>query len=49
MTDARCAQCGQLYDEDELIQREDNGQMICIECSGLLADEDLGCQYEETG
>ena len=44
-----CEQCGYIWPEDELLQREDNGQMVCPECSGLLADEDLSCQYDETG
>lgn len=49
MSDTRCSQCNRLYEEDELLQREDNGGMICPDCSGLLADEDLGCQYDEAG
>jgi len=49
MKEAPCAQCGQRYQEDELLQREDNGELVCPECSGLLADEDLTCQYDETG
>ncbi len=49
MTDTRCAQCGHVYEEDELIEREDTGELICIDCSGLMAYEDLSCQYDETG
>lgn len=49
MKEAPCEQCGHVWPEDELLQREDNGQMVCPECSGLLDDEDLSCQYDETG
>lgn len=49
MNDTNCSQCGRLYEEDELLRREDNGQVVCPECSGLLAGEDLSCQYDETG
>lgn len=49
MNDASCSQCDQLYEEDELLTREDNGQLVCPVCSGLLTDEDLCCHYDETG
>lgn len=49
MTDRRCSQCQELYPEEELLIREDNGEAVCIDCSGLIIGEDLGCQYEETG
>jgi NAD-dependent SIR2 family protein deacetylase len=49
MKEAPCTQCGLNYDEDELIKREDNGELVCPDCSGLLTDEDLGCRYDETG
>lgn len=49
MNDKRCAECGMLYPEEELLHREDNHQWVCPECSGLLLGEDLGCQYDEVG
>ncbi len=49
MQETACEQCGRLWPEVELLQREDNGQRVCPECSGLLADEDPGCRYDETG
>lgn len=49
MNEAPCAQCGVLWQEDELLQREDNGQRVCPECSGLIEDEDLSCQFDESG
>ncbi len=49
MREAPCEQCGIHWPEEELLQREDNGQMVCPECSGLLDDEDLSCEYDETG
>ncbi len=45
----RCSQCRRLYEESQLVPREDDGQLVCPECSGLLADEDLDCRYDETG
>ncbi len=49
MSRAPCSQCGHLWQEDDLVPREDNGQPVCPPCSGLLADEDLDCRYDETG
>ena len=49
MKEAPCAQCGRLYAEDELVRREDNGALVCPDCSGLLTGEDLTCRYDETG
>jgi NAD-dependent SIR2 family protein deacetylase len=49
MNEAPCSQCGRLWEKDELLKREDNDQLICPECSGLLADEDLSCRYDESG
>ncbi|WP_020677124.1 hypothetical protein [Geopsychrobacter electrodiphilus] len=49
MKEVACDQCGILWSEDELLKREDNGQLICPECSGLLEDEDLSCHYDESG
>ena len=46
---AHCDHCGERWPEEELLKREDNGQLVCPNCSGLLADEDLSCQYEESG
>jgi hypothetical protein len=49
MTDKRCARCAMLYEEEELLVTEDTGELVCPDCSGLLADEDLDCQYDEEG
>jgi len=49
MTDKRCARCGMLYEEEELLVTEDTGEAVCPDCSGLLAHEDLDCQYDEEG
>jgi DNA-directed RNA polymerase subunit RPC12/RpoP len=49
MTDKRCSRCKMLYEEEELLLTEDTGELVCPECSGLLADEDLGCEYVEEG
>lgn len=49
MTDVRCARCALLYEEEELLVTEDTGEKVCPDCSGLLAAEDLGCQYDEEG
>ncbi len=49
MSDKRCSECSTLYDEEELLVREDNGELVCPDCSGLLVGEDLGCTYDETG
>jgi len=45
----RCSECKLLFQEDELLKREDNSELVCPYCSGLLAGEDLSCQYDETG
>ena len=49
MTDKRCSQCRMLFSEEELLIREDNGQPVCPDCSGLLTGEDLSCTYDEEG
>ncbi len=52
MSETQCTGCGLLFEEEELLAKEDDGQLVCVECSGLLAfetDEDLGCQYAEDG
>ncbi len=49
MQQITCEQCGQRWPVDEMLKREDNGQLVCLECSGLLADEGSGCRYDETG
>jgi len=49
MADKRCSRCGMLYEEEELLVTEDTGELVCPDCSGLLADEDLGCEYVEEG
>jgi len=49
MEEARCTKCCRLYEKEELLQREDNGELVCPDCSGLLDAEDLSCEYDETG
>jgi uncharacterized Zn finger protein (UPF0148 family) len=49
MNEAACAQCGIPWPDDELLQREDNGELICPACSGLLDDKEVSCQYDESG
>jgi formylmethanofuran dehydrogenase subunit E len=49
MTDKRCSLCRMLFAEEELLIREDNGEPVCPDCSGLLAGEDLRCTYDEEG
>lgn len=49
MTDKRCSKCRMLFPEEELLIREDTGEPVCPDCSGLLAGEDLGCAYVEEG
>ena len=49
MSDRRCSECRMLYPEEELLVREDNGQYVCPDCSGLLEGEDLCCAYDEQG
>ena len=47
MQKQRCSQCQQEFAEEDLLLREDNGDPVCLDCSGLRADEDLSCQYDE--
>jgi len=49
MKEARCSECGELWPEEELLEREDNGERVCPACSGLLTAEELSCRYDETG
>ena len=49
MKEVTCEQCGELWPEDDMLQREDNGQVVCLTCSGLFVEEDLSCRYDETG
>ena len=49
LKEARCSACARLYLEEELLVKEDDGQLVCAACSGLLAHEDLGCEYVEDG
>ncbi len=49
MTDTRCSECGERWPAEELLKREDNGLLVCPDCSGLLEDEDLSCRYDESG
>jgi hypothetical protein len=49
MTDKRCSKCCMLFPEDELLAREDDGRLVCPECSGLLKEERevLTCTHDE--
>jgi hypothetical protein len=47
MTWKKCSHCLLIYPDEELLTREDNGEQVCEECSGLRADEDLSCCYDE--
>jgi NAD-dependent SIR2 family protein deacetylase len=49
MKEQSCSQCGLLFLEEELLIREDTGEPVCPDCSGLLANEDLDCEYVEEG
>ncbi len=49
MQEERCSQCGELWPEEELLEREDNGERVCVPCSGLLTGEELSCRYDEIG
>lgn len=49
MKERNCSQCQHPYLEEDLLIREDTGEPVCPDCSGLLAGEDLGCQYDEVG
>jgi len=47
MHEQRCSVCRQLFPEEELLTREDNGESVCVDCSGLLSEEDLSCIHDE--
>lgn len=49
MSDKRCSKCERLYAEEDLLVTEDTGELVCVDCSGLIAGEDLDCRYDETG
>jgi len=49
LKEERCTQCQELWPAEELLEREDNGKMVCPACSGLLTDEELSCRYDEVG
>lgn len=49
MNEAICSVCRIPCPEEDLLLREDDGQPVCPDCSGLLAEEDLGCAYDEVG
>lgn len=47
MKELGCSVCGHVFAEDKLLTREDTGEKVCEECSGLLANEDLSCVHDE--
>jgi len=44
-----CSQCNGVFPEEALLQREDNAELVCEDCSGLLDNENLSCRYDEQG
>jgi len=38
-----------MFPEEKLLIREDTGEPVCEDCSGLVNDEDLSCRYDEQG
>lgn len=48
MDEQACAECGAMWPVDELLEREDNGLLVCPDCSGLLIEDEVGCQYDES-
>lgn len=49
MNELRCTECQRLFAEEDLLTRENDGAKVCVDCSGLLTKEDLGCEYDEVG
>ena len=49
MNELLCSQCRRPCAEEDLLIREDDGEKVCPDCSGLLVDENLACDYDETG
>ncbi len=49
MQEERCTECNELWPEEELLEREDTGEKVCIPCSGLLTADEASCRYDETG
>lgn len=47
MKERRCSLCRQVFEEDELLVREDTGERVCEDCSGLWSEEGLSCCYDE--
>lgn len=45
----QCSVCQLWFQETELLESETTGELVCEDCSGLLASEDLGCRYDEQG
>jgi len=49
MKELRCSKCSILLPEEELLVREDNGELECPDCAGFYKEEDLCCDYDEIG
>jgi hypothetical protein len=45
----QCSQCKLMFPEEELLEREDTSELVCEDCSGLQAEDDLTCRYDEQG
>lgn len=45
----QCSKCQLWFQDNELLESETTGEEVCEDCSGLLANEDLGCRYDEQG
>ena len=48
MEELKCSACGQTFAEEFMLTREDNSELVCEACSGLLdEEEDLSCIHDE--
>ena len=49
MEDQLCSSCQEVFRQELLLIREDNGLPVCEDCSGLLVNENLSCKHDEWG
>jgi RNA polymerase subunit RPABC4/transcription elongation factor Spt4 len=45
----QCSSCKLMFPEEDLLEREDTADLVCEDCSGLLADDEMSCRYDEQG
>jgi RNA polymerase subunit RPABC4/transcription elongation factor Spt4 len=45
----QCSNCKLMFPEEELLEREDTAELVCGDCSGLLAADEISCRYDEQG